>query len=258
MEHSASFGAWLTERRQALRLSRVELARRVGCATVTLRKIEEDARRPSPELAASLAGRLSVPQSEHATFVRVARGELAVNRLTANEQAGAAEQPHIRSTIAAPLTPLVGREHELVDLGVLLETEACRLMTIVGPGGIGKTRVALALAARHAERFADGTVIVPLAAVTTTGRVAPAILAAIGVGLQGQREPNEQLFAALRDKELLLVLDNVEQLVSPRSDQDGIAVLLVNLLSQARRVTVLATSRERLAVNGEWLYELGA
>jgi transcriptional regulator with XRE-family HTH domain len=73
MDANASFGNWLTRRRAALGLTRPELARRVSCAAITLRKIEEDARRPSPELATSLAGQLAIPTAECTTFVRVAR-----------------------------------------------------------------------------------------------------------------------------------------------------------------------------------------
>src|SRR3954453_17486651 len=81
MDGDASFGYWLTQRRKALRLSRAELARRVCCAAITLRKIEEDARRPSRQIAAKLAEYLDIPNGEPATFIRVARGELPIEWL---------------------------------------------------------------------------------------------------------------------------------------------------------------------------------
>ena len=81
MDGDASFGHWVVLRRKALRLSCVELARRVGCATVTLRKIEADERRPSEQIAARLAVLLNVAPQERLTFVNVARGELGVDRL---------------------------------------------------------------------------------------------------------------------------------------------------------------------------------
>jgi DNA-binding SARP family transcriptional activator len=109
---------------------------------------------------------------------------------------------------------LIGREIELAELGSMLENPAHRLLTIVGPGGIGKTRLTLAAAAEQAEVFADGAAFVPLQAISSAAFLAPAILAALGIGLQGQRDPREQLLDYLRDKELLLLLDNVEQLLA--------------------------------------------
>ncbi len=81
MEHHASFGQWLMLRRQTLHLHRSELAARVGCAVVTLRKIEADERRPSRQMAERLADQLAIPQHEREQFIRVARGELPVDRL---------------------------------------------------------------------------------------------------------------------------------------------------------------------------------
>src|SRR4051812_48860003 len=81
MDRDASFGRWLTQRRQFLRLQRGELAARIGCAIVTLRKIEADERRSSRQLAERLAEQLAIPLHERDSFVRVARGELPVNHL---------------------------------------------------------------------------------------------------------------------------------------------------------------------------------
>jgi predicted ATPase/transcriptional regulator with XRE-family HTH domain len=257
MDDDASFGHWLIKRRKALGLSRVELARRVSCATITLRKIEEDARRPSVELASLLAEHLAVTPAERLIFVSIARRELRVDRLApANQPILAAQRP-MSSVLPIPLTPLVGREHELTELRTLLTTPTCRLITILGPGGIGKTGLALALAADQAKAFADGAIFVPLAPIESAALIAPAILAAVGVGLQGQRDPREQLLAVLRGKELLLVLDNFEQLLSSGTDRDDhITTVLTDLLRQAQRVTLLVTSRERLGIPGEWLYDL--
>src|SRR5262245_32949121 len=93
MEGDASFGHWLTQRRHALHLSRVELARRVCCAAVTLRKIEEDARRPSTQIASKLAEHLGIPREERATFVRVARGELRLDWLSPPDRLAADAPP---------------------------------------------------------------------------------------------------------------------------------------------------------------------
>jgi predicted ATPase len=131
------------------------------------------------------------------------------------------------------------------------------LITIVGPGGIGKTRLALAVAAEQAEAFTHGAAFVPLQAISAAAFVAPAILSALDIPLQGQRDPREQLLDYLRGKEALLVLDNVEQLLAPdQSENDGIAGLLSDILEHPSGVTLLVTSRERLALEGEWLFDL--
>jgi DNA-binding SARP family transcriptional activator len=164
----------------------------------------------------------------------------------------------------AQTTSLLGRETELAELGDLLENPTYRLITIVGPGGIGKTRLALAAAAAQAEVFADGAAFVPLAAISSATFLAPALLAGLDVGLQGQRDPHDQLLDYLREKELLLVLDNLEQLLAPglshtaaENRQDaGATELLADVLRYAPGVTLLVTSRERLALPGEWLFDL--
>jgi predicted ATPase/DNA-binding SARP family transcriptional activator len=152
---------------------------------------------------------------------------------------------------------LIGRETELAELGALLGNPAHRLITIVGPGGIGKTRLALAAAAEQAEAFTHGAVFVPLQAISSTAFLAPAILSALDIPLQGQRDPREQLLDELRDQELLLLLDNFEQLLTPDLVEDeGGAALLMDMLQRAPGITLLVTSRERLALQGEWLVEV--
>ncbi|HET9224322.1 MAG TPA: tetratricopeptide repeat protein, partial [Roseiflexaceae bacterium] len=166
-------------------------------------------------------------------------------------------KPQNIQNFPAQATPLIGRETELAELGALLENPAHRLITIVGPGGVGKTRLALAAATEETEVFTDGGAFVPLAAIRAAAFVAPAILAALDVPLQGQRDPREQLLDYLREKELLLVLDNFEQLLAPdQSDNDGITELVSEILAHAPDVTLLITWRERLALPGEWLFDL--
>jgi predicted ATPase len=165
--------------------------------------------------------------------------------------------PAPRHNFPAQTTLLIGRETELVELGTSLENPACRLVTIVGPGGIGKTRLALAAATEQALTFTHGAAFVPLAAISSATFLAPAIMTALDVALQGQRDPRDQLLEYLREKELLLLLDNFEQLLAPdlREEESG-AVLLTDMLQRAPRVTLLVTSRERLALEGEWVFDL--
>ena len=167
------------------------------------------------------------------------------------------DEPLRLQNFPAETTALIGRENDLAELGALLENPACRLITIVGPGGIGKTRLALAAAREQAAAFTHGAAFVPLVAISSAAFVAPAILAALGVVLQGVREPRDQLLEYLRGKELLLVLDNFEQLLAPDlSEHEGGDELLTAILQCASDVTLLVTSRERLALDSEWLYDL--
>jgi len=159
--------------------------------------------------------------------------------------------PGIRThNLPAQLTPFVGREHELVQIGDLLADPQCRLATVLGPGGIGKTRLALQVALEQIEAFPDGVFWVPLAQLREPELLATAVADAIGLALHGAEEPSTQLLHYLQDKELLLLLDNFEHLLAA-------AAWLSQLLRAAPGVTLLVTSRERLDLQGEWLVNLG-
>ena len=151
--------------------------------------------------------------------------------------------------LPAQPTPFIGREDELAELADMLENPSCRLITIVGPGGIGKTRLALEVAAGQIHAFADGVVFVALAALSSGEFLPSAIADALKITLQPQRDPKAQLLDALREQELLLILDNFEQLL------EG-AALLPELLRHAPRVTLLVTSRERLDLQWEWVFDI--
>lgn len=147
-----------------------------------------------------------------------------------------------------PSSSFVGRQHERSEIEERLLNDDCRLLTIHGPGGIGKTRLALAVAHDIEDQFADGAVFVPLAAVAATDDVPLAVARALGL-----KSPpggaTDFLKRALERYELLLVLDNCEHL-------PGVAELLTTLLDDAPGVRVLATSRSRLALSAEWQYPL--
>ena len=151
----------------------------------------------------------------------------------------------LRTTpIPTPLTPLVGREREVTTLVDLLCRPGVRLITLTGPGGVGKTRLALEAAARLESAFDDGAVFVPLAAVPEPALVASAIAQSLGVREAGGRPLAETLVSALRAKHLLLVLDNLEHLLDATP-------LIAQLLVASPRLSVLATSRAVLRVSGE-------
>ncbi|WP_214414139.1 ATP-binding protein [Sphaerisporangium fuscum] len=150
--------------------------------------------------------------------------------------------------LPAPLTSFIGRVSERAELTEL--TKAHRQVTAVGPGGVGKTRLALAVAAEAAGEYSDGVWFVDLVPVTDPGMIATAVAGAVGLGEQPGRDMTESVVAALADRHALLVLDNCEHVV------DGVALFLERLLATCPRVTVLATSRARLMVPFERVYQV--
>jgi predicted ATPase/DNA-binding CsgD family transcriptional regulator len=148
--------------------------------------------------------------------------------------------------LPSPLTSFVGRVAERAALADALN--AHRLVTAVGPGGVGKTRLALSVVADVAPRFADGAWFVDLVPVTEPSMIAPAIAAALGLGEHQDRSADDTVLGWLAVRETLLVLDNCEHLL------DGVGVLLERLLAGSPRLSVLVTSRARLLVPFEWVF----
>ncbi len=156
------------------------------------------------------------------------------------------EQPP-RNNLPFQPTTFVGRNAELIAIAKLLANPACRLLTLHGPGGIGKTRLALAAAAHAATTFADGVAYVTLASISMPGQIVSAIGEALRLPFDGQSDPTGHLLSDLRERHMLLVLDNFEHLLDE-------AELASALIVHAPHVKVMVTSRERLNLRAEWLF----
>ena len=219
----------------------------------------EEAHRQLMRLLA-LTGQRSAALAQHETCRRALADELGVEPTAETQALYAtilAEKPAGKETTGTPApyslpsigTAFVGREKELAALADLLANPDCRLVTLFGPGGIGKTRLALQAAADHLSAFRDGVAFVPLASVETTAHFAPTVAGALGLSFHGDQNIEEQLPGYLRRKELLLVLDNLEHILE-------CADFLSTVLRRAPGVVLLATSRERLNMHEEWVYEI--
>ncbi|MDN5930957.1 MAG: winged helix-turn-helix domain-containing protein, partial [Pseudonocardia sp.] len=150
------------------------------------------------------------------------------------------------STLPMPLTTFVGRATERAELAALLGEH--RMVTAVGPGGVGKTRLALAVARDLADRFPDGVWFADLVPVTDPKMIATAVAAALGLGEQQARSAEDTVLGWLSGRRGLLVLDNCEHVV------DGVVALVERLLPRAGELVVLVTSRARLQVPYEWVF----
>lgn len=163
----------------------------------------------------------------------------------------ASPAPFVR--LPALITSLVGREAELEAIAQRVERAECRLLTITGPGGVGKTHLATAIAHQISQdqrgSFADGIAFVALDALQDADELLSALASAIGFSFQTHGDQAQQLLAFLRDKHMLLLLDNFESVL------EGVP-LIAAVLRHTTSIRMLVTSRERLQLDGEWVYEI--
>ena len=233
------------------------------------REREQTRRRDSPDLTGGVPDTLSAREAARLLGVheRTVRRAIRGGELTATKQGGSfhiytEELDRYREHRARPLereagtrshalpsspTSFIGREADVAEVAALLRRRDVQLVTLTGPGGTGKTRLSLRVAASCAAGFADGVAFVPLATVHQTDLVVPTIAQVLGVRETEDQPPEARLRSFLRDREILLVLDNLEQITDAGPALGG-------LLGACPRLTILTTSRAPLRLAGERVY----
>jgi predicted ATPase/transcriptional regulator with XRE-family HTH domain len=237
---STTFGALLRQHRLRAALTQEALAERAGVSTRGIQDLERDRAFPRAETVRLLAEALGLEGEARAGLIAASHPELVTSTAPP-------PSPRRLQGLPVPPTRLVGREHEVGAACALLRRgdgmDGARLLTLTGPGGVGKTRLALAVAAEVADAFADGVAWVELAPLQDPALVANAVARALGVGESGERPLPEALALAVAERHLLLVVDNCEHLLSAMP-------LLGELLAAGPRLSVLTTSRARLRLRG--------
>lgn len=235
-ETTSPFGERLRRLREAAALTQEELAERAGLTAQAVGALETGKRRrPYPATVRAIADALGLSAA--------GRAELAASVAGRQQQAVtpvATELPEV-------LHNLIGREAEHADVAEILRSRRTRLVTLTGPGGVGKTSLALAVADAVAGSFPDGVTFVDLAPVSSANQVAPAIAQALGILQSGSRSVIDALRAHLRDRHYLLLIDNAEHVLDAAPDISAI-------MAAGPHVELLVTSRAPLRIRGELEY----
>jgi predicted ATPase/DNA-binding XRE family transcriptional regulator/Tfp pilus assembly protein PilF len=238
MDGYTTVGSWIKDRRRELSLTQEDLSNQVGCAMSTIRKIESGILRPSRIMALRIATFLDIDQAAQPAFMTLAR--LPINPA---RSATSAVRPGSAS-LPVPQGVLIGRETDVAFVrGCMLQRQA-RLITLVGPPGVGKTRLALAIAAEMHAAFAGNVAFVALEAVRDARMVLAAVAEALDVSEQVGKTLLVSIQAAVVASRLLVVLDNCEQVLAAAAD-------IAALLAACPQLTILATSQEVLHLSYE-------
>lgn len=238
-----TFGKWLRQQRRTLDLTQQALADQVGCARITLRRIESGALKPSKDLTLILLEKVGIPAYERQTWLSFAHGLADLPVKQANPFS-----PPLRNNLPAPLTNFIGREKEQADVLALLTKH--RLVTLTGAGGVGKTRLSIQVAERLLSEYPTGVWLVELAQLTDPALVLQAVCTTLSVKPEADTSALETLKDYLRAKKVLLVLDNCEHLL------DACAQLCDVLLHACPQLRILASSREAMDFLGEQTYRV--
>jgi predicted ATPase/DNA-binding XRE family transcriptional regulator len=237
-----AFGGLLRRRRLAAGMTQEALAERSGLSERAIRGMERgEGHSPRRDTIDLLAHALGISGEERVLFEQAARRSFAT-------VSGTLESSFygdlVTSGLAEPATSLVGRERLVAEAAALLRRPEVRLLTITGTAGVGKTRVGLRVAGELRPEHADGAIFVGLAPVVEPERVVSTVARALGLRETGSRPVFDRMLDHLRDKELLLVLDNFEQVRAA-------GTLLAHMVSVCPRLKILVTSRVALRVRGE-------
>ena len=231
----STFGDLLRRHRDSASLTQEALADLTGLTSQAIGLLERgERRRPHRYTVEKLADALGLTGQDLARFETAARRS-SMRRPTA-------ELSH--RDLPAPATPLVGRDLEATSVAHLLAQQEARLLTLTGPGGVGKTRLALEVAGRSRNAFADGVAFVPLAPLRDAALFPSALAQTLGIKEVAGEAPQQTLERHLRDRRMLLVLDNFEHLLAA-------APMVSALVGACPRLTVLVTSRAPLRLGGE-------
>jgi predicted ATPase/transcriptional regulator with XRE-family HTH domain len=253
-----SFGALLKQLRRRAGLTQGDLAARVGYSVAQISRLEQDERLPTVAAIAELfVPALDLGAEPHLAhrlieLASLARGERPPDAVQVTRVVHTVIDEQVLAPVGhlpAALIVLVGRAQELERISQRLLAAPGRLLTLIGPPGVGKTQVSLAVAARLRSLFRDGVWFVPLASVDDPERVATVIARELALSLTGAKPPEQRLVEHLRRKEVLLVLDNVEQVTD-------CAPLLVMLLQECAGLRILVTSTDPLRLRIEQRYKV--
>jgi predicted ATPase/transcriptional regulator with XRE-family HTH domain len=244
-----TFGVLLRQARRAAGFTQKELATRARISADAISVLERGlTRAPHQETLNLLAEALQLAPAERVQWEQATQGMrlpgFAPEPPDGLDQELACPLPGIKRQLPIPATPLIGREHEVRALCALLQRPETRLLTVTGSAGVGKTRLALQVAADLAETFADGVQFVPLAALNDPALVPPTLAQALRVRESGALPTLTLLTTALREQQILLVLDNFEHVIAA-------APHLAALLEACPGVKILVTSREVLRLRAE-------
>ncbi|MCI0555214.1 MAG: NB-ARC domain-containing protein, partial [Anaerolineae bacterium] len=239
----------MRHRRKTLDLTQPELAERLHCSVNTIKKLETNARRPSKQLAELLAVQFHIPEEQRMLFIEFARGDWrSVPAEIKEDTSWHVSTKSPRSNLPASISSLVGREQAIADIRNYLSMEDIRLVTLIGPPGIGKTRLSIETARTELSNFPDGVFFVALAPLDDSSLIALTIVQALGYVESKNIPARQQLMDGIGEKQMLILLDNCEHLI------EEVAPLVSDLLAACSRLKILATSRESIRVPGEWLY----
>lgn len=232
-----NFGSWIKQRRKILDLTQTDLAERVACSPDTIKKIEAHQRQPSRQLAELLLRELKIEASKRDYFMALARGMDFTQKESST------------TPLSLPLTRLIDRTDEINTIRDLLLRADVRLLTLTGPGGVGKTRLAIQITQTLQEHFTDGIHLISLETIMQPHLLTAAVAQALNISAVHEETLRQRLLDFLHSKQILLVLDNFEQILPA-------AIEVRTWLEAQPGLKILVTSRARLNISGEQDYNV--